>query len=141
MIRSLTTIMLLMVFTMSMLNAEEDTREFVKFPEKLKLKLKSNMQDHFFALHEILEYIAYDDLEKAAEVAEKRLGLDARKAHKSGSLAKYMPQGMKEEGFNMHSAATNFSQVARAGDLESSLESLTEITSSCVACHASYKLK
>ena len=132
-------ILILCFFTNS--NAEEETRQYVKFPPKLQLKQLSNMRDHMVALNEILEYLAFDDLDEAADVAEKRLGLSARHAHHTNDLAKYMPEGMKQAGFNMHSAASNFAQVAKKGDAESAYEALTAVTQSCVECHAAYRTR
>jgi len=131
----------LCIFAGGAANAEEDMRQFVAFPQKLQKKMMSNMRDHMAALNEIMEYMAYDEPEKAAAVAENRLGLGARKAHDTGNLAKYMPDGMRQAGFNMHSAASRFAQIARKGDAESAYEALTEVTSACVECHAGYRIR
>ena len=86
----------LFLFSISLSAAEAETRLFVKFPEHLQQKMMSNMRDHMAALNEILECMAYDELDKAADIAEHRLGLGARHAHDTGSLAKYMTPGMRE---------------------------------------------
>jgi len=122
-------------------HAEEETRIFVKYPEALKQQMLSNMRDHMAALNEIVENLAYDDPEKAAEIAETRLGLGARHAHGTADLAKYMPPGMREAGFNMHSAASRFAKVAAKGNTEEALEALTAVTQACVECHAGYRVK
>jgi cytochrome c556 len=141
MIKNIVLVLALCIFANSAANADEETREYVEFPLKLQLKMMENMRDHMAALNEILEYIAFDDLDKAAEVAENRLGLSARHSHGTAGLAQYMTQGMKQAGYNMHSAASRFAQVAKEGDTESALETLTEVTSSCVACHAAYRIR
>lgn len=121
--------------------AETETRLFVKFPEKLQLKMLSNMRDHMAALNEILECLAYDELDKAADIAEHRLGLGARRAHGTSSLARYMTPGMRQAGYNMHSAASRFANIAKTGDAEAALEALPEVTSACVECHAGYRVR
>ena len=129
------------VFSSSIADAQEDPREFVAFPPELQLKMMSNMRDHMAALSEILADMAYDDLNKAADVAEHRLGLSARHSHNTAGLAKYMPQGMRQAGFNMHSAASSFAQIAKKGDAEAAYEALSEVTSACVECHAGYRIR
>lgn len=134
-------ILILCIFANGTANAEEETRQYVKFPPKLQLKQLSNMRDHMAALNGILESLAFDELDEAADIAEKRLGLKARHSHDTGNLAKYMPKGMKQAGYNMHSAATHFAEVAKKGNLESAYEALIPVTQSCVECHAAYRTR
>ena len=139
--KNITLILILCFFANITADANEDTRQYVKFPPKLQRKQLSNMRDHMAALNEILEYLAYDEPKKAAEVAQKRLGLSARHSHNTKDLAKYMPKGMKQAGYNMHSAASHFAEVAKKEDLESAYEALTAVTQSCVECHAGYRTR
>ncbi len=139
--KNITLILILCFFANITVDADEDTRQYVKFPPKLQRKQLSNMRDHMAALNEILEYMAYDEPEKAADVAQKRLGLSARHSHNTKDLAKYMPKGMKQAGYNMHSAASHFAEVAKKEDLESAYEALTAVTQSCVECHAGYRTR
>jgi pyruvate/oxaloacetate carboxyltransferase len=122
-------------------SVNKDTRQLVKFPEKLQQKMLQNMRDHMAAINDILGYMAYDEPQKAAEVAEKRLGLSARHAHKTKELAKYMPMGMRQAGYDMHSAASSFAKIAKKGDTEAAYEALSEVTGACVECHAAYKIR
>jgi len=85
--------------------------------------------------------MAYDEMDKAADIAENRLGLSARHSHDTSHLAKYMPQGMRQAGFNMHSAASNFAQIAKKGNAEAAYDALSEVTSACVECHAGYRIR
>ena len=139
--KNIALILILCFFANITVDADEDTRQYVKFPPKLQLKQLSNMRDHMAALNEILEYLAFDELDEAAEVAEKRLGLSARYSHHTKNLAKYMPEGMKQAGYNMHSAASNFAQIAKKGNAESAYEALIAVTQSCVECHAGYRTR
>ena len=141
MIKKTILILILCIFTNVTANAEEETRQYVKFPPKLQLKQMSNMRDHMAALNEILKSLAFEELDEAADVAEKRLGLSARHSHDTGDLAKYMPNGMKQAGYNMHSAASHFAEIAKKGNLESAYEALIPVTQSCVECHAGYRTR
>jgi len=141
MIKKTIPILILCIFTNGTANAEEETRQYVKFPPKLQLKQMSNMRDHMAALNEILESLAFDELDKAADIAENRLGLSARHSHNTGALAKYMPNGMKQAGYNMHSAASDFAEIAKKGNLESAYEALIPVTQACVECHAGYRTR
>ena len=141
MIKKITLIFILCIFTNGIANAEDERRQYVKFPPKLQLKQMANMRDHMAALNEILESLAFDELDEAADIAQKRLGLSARHSHGTGDLAKYMPNGMKQAGYNMHSAASHFAKIAKKGNIESAYEALIPVTQSCVECHAGYRTR
>jgi len=112
MIKNIILILTLCIFTNGTVNAEEDTRQYVKFLPKLQLKQMSNMRDYMAALNEILESLVFDKLDEAADIAEKRLGF---------------------------SAASHFAEITKKGDLESVYEALIPVTQSCVECYASYR--
>jgi hypothetical protein len=122
-------------------HAQEDPRIVVEYPKELKQKMLSNMRDHMSALNDILESIAFDELDKASEIAKSRLSLEARGTHNSSELGKLMPPGMREAGYSMHSSASQFAKTAKNGTKEDALEALTAITQACVECHAGYRLK
>jgi cytochrome c556 len=52
-----------------------------------------------------------------------------------------MPETMQQMGWTMHDAATDFAKIAQGGDLAKSLSALQQLTSSCVACHMSYRTR
>ena len=78
----------------------------------MQTHMLANMRDHLVAINEIIAYIAADDLDKAGEVAEERLGMSALDNHHASHMAKFMPKGMREHGTAMHKAASRFA-VAR----------------------------
>jgi hypothetical protein len=102
------------------------------------------MRDHLLALHEIQEALARKQEDTAAKIAEQRLGLTSLKAHGAHELAKFMPEGMRAIGSEMHSSASRFViEAQNAGvtdDLRPALEALAKVTAQCVACHAAYRL-
>jgi len=102
--------------------------------------MMANMRGHLEAINEILLYIGNDELDKAAEIAEKRLGMSALDLHGAKHQAKFMPEGMRKFGTDMHHAASRFALKAEEGEPLAAYKSLQEITNACVACHAAYRV-
>jgi hypothetical protein len=121
--------------------AGEDTRQLVKLPEMMQQHMMSNMRDHLVVINEILAYMADGELDKAAEVAESRLGMSSLESHGASHMAKFMPEGMQQAGTRMHKAASRFALVAQEGEALPAYKALSEVTSSCVACHAGYRIR
>jgi len=139
-IRSILTLLLFILASSSSI-ADEDKRQLVTFPEMMQQHMMSNMRDHLVAINEILVYMANDELDQAAEVAEWRLGMSSLKSHGAGHMAKFMPEGMQQIGTSMHSAASRFALKAEEGEVSPSFKALSEVTSSCVACHSAYRIR
>ncbi|MGC2517659.1 MAG: hypothetical protein WA373_00920 [Burkholderiales bacterium] len=122
-----------------------DTRLAVSFPAPLKEHTLANMRDHLLTLSEIQDYLARHEFDRAADVAEKRLGMSSLELHGAHEVAPYMPKGMQDAGTAMHRSASRFASVAQEAsgdqDLGRTLAALNKVTQSCVACHAAYRLK
>jgi hypothetical protein len=121
--------------------AAEDVREKVGFPEMMKQHQLANMRDHLVALNEILALMAKSELDKAADIAEHRLGMTSMVAHNASHMAPYMPKGMQAIGTEMHHAASRFAMAAQEGDLPRALDGLSKVTQQCVACHSTYRVQ
>ena len=121
--------------------ANEDSRQFVELPEKMKQHMMANMRDHLAAINEILIKIAEGQLDQAADIAESRLGMSSLESHGASHMAKFMPEGMRQAGTRMHRAASRFALTAQEGEVLPSYSALSEITSACVACHAGYRIR
>jgi hypothetical protein len=121
--------------------ADQSTRILVKMPERMQDHMLTNMRDHLSAIHEILQHMNSGDLEKASEVAEFRLGMSAMSSHGAKHMGKVMPEGMRKIGRRMHKTASRFARAAEEGDGVSAYQALTEVTSSCVACHGAYRIR
>ena len=132
---------LLLVLANSTSIADEDSRQLVELPEMMQQHMMSNMRDHLVAINEILIYMSNDQLDEAAEVAESRLGMSSLKSHRASHMAKFMPEGMRQSGTSMHRAASRFALKAQEGDVLPAFNALSEVTSSCVACHAAYRIR
>lgn len=122
-----------------------DRRLQVEFPAELRDHTLANMRDHLLALQEIQAALAKGRFDVASDVSERRLGMSSLKAHGAHDVAKYMPQGMQDMGTAMHRSASRLAiaaqDAAAANDVKPALGALSEVTATCVACHAAYRLK
>jgi hypothetical protein len=132
---------LLLVFVTGISIADDDSRLLVELPEMMQQHMMSNMRDHLAAINEILLNMANDQLDRAAEVAESRLGMSSLEAHGASHMAGFMPEGMRQAGTNMHRAASRFALTAEEGEMLPAYNALSEITSACVACHSRYRIR
>lgn len=125
--------------------AVEDTRQLVVFPEPLLVRELANMRDHLQTLSDIQAALARYDFDRAADLAEKRLGMSSFGLHGAHEVAPYMPKGMQDAGTAMHHAASRFAiatqEAAIDNDAARALSALNEVTQSCLACHARYRLR
>ena len=125
--------------------APKDTRQAVYFPKTLREHTLANMRDHLLALQEIQGALAKQEYDKAADIAEHRLGMSSLSLHGAHDVAKYMPKGMQEAGTAMHRNASRFAVAAKdaaaTGDVRPALAALAATTAQCVACHAGYRVK
>ncbi len=137
---TIATTILLMLLT-NHLNANEDKRELVKLPEMMQQHMLSNMRDHLKSINEILIAMSNDELDKAAEIAEYRLGMSSLNSHQASHMGKFMPEGMRVIGTSLHHAASRFALKAEEGELALSYKALTKVTTACVACHSAYRIK
>ena len=133
--------LILLVFASKASIADEELRQFVKLPELMQQHMMSNMRDHLVAINEILINMANGQVDKAAEVAESRLGMSSLKSHGASHMAKFMPEGMQQAGTGMHRAASRFALKAQEGELLPAYGALSEVTSACVACHSAYRIR
>ena len=56
-------------------------------------------------------------------------------------MSKFMPEGMQQAGTSMHRAASRFALKAQEGEALPAYSALSEVTSACVACHSSYRIR
>ena len=121
-----------------------DSRQLVTFPEPMRLHTISSMRDHLLALQEIDVALSRNEFDKAASIAEERLGMSSLEIHGAAHIAPFMPQGMQDIGTQMHRAASGFAVEAQnasvANDVRPALAALGNVMRQCVACHAAYRL-
>jgi hypothetical protein len=125
--------------------ASPDGRVPVEFPPMLKEHTLASMRDHLHTISRIQSYLAAKDFDRAAHLAEERLGMSSLPLHGAHDVAPYMPQGMQDAGTAMHRAASRFAVTAQEAAIEGgvprALEALNQVTKACVACHAGYRLE
>jgi cytochrome c556 len=121
-----------------------DARELVKFPEPMRVHTITSMRDHLLALQEIVIALAQNAFDKAATIAEQRLGMSSLELHGATHIAPFMPQAMQDIGTQMHRAASRFAVDAQtasvSNDVRPALAALGMVMQQCVACHATYRL-
>lgn len=123
----------------------QDHRQLVNMPELPRALMRNDMLDHLAAINEILGYLAENQVTAAAEVAENRIGTKTMGKHaavaRGQGPGRFMPDTMRQMGWNMHDAADKFAKTAREGDSSKTLAALQQLTSSCVACHMSFRTR
>jgi len=123
---------------------QADARQLVNLPEPMRVHMIANMRDHLVSLKEINIALSQNDFDKAANIAEKRLGMSSLEVHGAAHIAPYMPRAMQEIGTQMHRAASQFAVAAQnvgvSDDLRPALAALGAVMQQCVACHAAYRL-
>lgn len=148
--------------SMHMAAMGDDQRQLVNFPPEMRLHTLANMRDHLAALSEILDAMATAHYAKAARIASTRLGLESpsaagckpapaadapmmsRPGDMDHQMAKFMPEGMRNIGLEMHTAASTFAAEALKANgthnTQPALAALSRVMQQCAACHSSYKV-
>lgn len=137
--RILYPLMLALLISSPALRAE-DARQLVPMPALMQAHMLDNMRDHLATLNQILALLADGRTDAAGQLAEHKLGMSSLQAHGASHMAKLMPAGMRAAGTAMHRAASRFALVVQEGDSSATLQALHQVTSSCVACHAAYRI-
>lgn len=125
--------------------APEDARQLVSMPDTARAIMRTDMIDHLAAMTEILGYLAKNNLAAASETAENRLGNSSKGRHAvmapGQGPGRFMPDTMRQMGWTMHAAASDFARVAKEGDAGKTLAALQQVTSSCMTCHTSFRTR
>ena len=121
-----------------------DSRQLVEFPEMTRDHILENMRDHLLALTKIQQHLALEEYEKAATVAENRLGMSSLSGYGAPHMARFMPAAMQQIGTQMHKAASRFAIIVQEGGLEGSTpkiaEGLAGVMQQCIDCQSSYRV-
>ena len=131
----------LMLSTNTVIAVDKDSMQLVELPEMMQTHMMSNMRDHLVTINEILINMADNHLDKAADLAESRLGISSLDKHGASHMGKFMPEGMRKAGTTMHRQASQFALKAQEGDAAAAYKALSGVTSACVACHAGYRIR
>lgn len=123
--------------------ANDDSRQYVEMPAQARAYMRQDMLDHLAAMSEIMGLMATENWAAAAEVAETRMGNSSMGKYRGTGMGpgRFMPTEMRQLGWNMHAAASDFAKVAKSGDGPRAWAALQTLTSTCVACHYSYRTR
>lgn len=128
----------------SVIAADGDPRQLVQLPDPMRQHMLGNMRDHLLAMTQIQQALGAGEYQRAADIAEQRIGMSSMAAHGAAHMAPFMPQPMQDIGTQMHKAASQFARVAQEtgadGNVGRAVASLSKITEQCVACHAGYRV-
>ncbi len=118
-----------------------DQRQLVTMPDQSRELMRQDMLGHLSALTEILGYLAEDNLNAVAEVAETKMGNSAKGKHRATGMGpgRFMPILMRNMGWTMHEMASELSLVAKRGDIKQSYAALQKLIASCATCHFNYR--
>ena len=126
----------------------QDTRELVRLPEPMQEHMLGNMRDHLATLNEIIGNVADGKFDEAAKLAEQRLGMSSLGLHGAAHMAPFMPRPMQDIGTSMHRAASRLAIVLQDTSVSPTLDTmrdvnraLHEVTTTCTACHAGYRVR
>jgi hypothetical protein len=123
--------------------ADDDARQLVKMPAPMSQHMLSNMRDHLLAITEIQRALGAGEYQRAADIAEQRIGVSSLASHGASHMAPFMPKPMQDIGNQMHTAASQFALVAQEtgadGNVARAVGALSKVTEQCVACHAAYR--
>ena len=120
-----------------------DHRQLIEMPAQTQQIMRAEMLDHLSVLNQIIGYMASNDLATLAEVAEKKLGKSSMGKHRGTGMGpgRFMPAEMHTIGIEMHFAASELAEAAKKTDQKGMYSALQKVTSSCVACHYSYRTR
>ena len=120
-----------------------DPRQFVSMPKQIRELMRKEMLDHLSALNVIIGFMASNNYEAAADVAESRMGKSTMGKNRATGMGpgRYMPLEMRNIGWSMHDAASELSIAARKGDIKGAYSALEKVTNACVACHYNYRTR
>jgi hypothetical protein len=120
-----------------------DPRQLVSMPEQTRELVRREMLDHLSTLNVIIGYMASNNLDSAANVAETRMGRSSMGKHRATGMGpgRFMPLEMRNIGWGMHDAASELSEAAKQGDIKGAYSALEKVTNACVACHYNYRTR
>lgn len=132
-------------FTPIVVAGGDDARQPVAMPPMMQQHMLRNMRDHLAALAEIQQALGSGAFERAADIAENRLGMSSLVSHNAAHMAPHMPKEMQKIGTEMHRQASQFARLAQEAavdmNVKQAIAKLSLLTQQCVACHVAYRLR
>lgn len=133
---------------MHMSQSSDDARVLVKMPAVMQEHMLGNMRDHLATLNTVIGEVGEGKFDDASKLLEARLGMSSLPLHQAAEMAPFFPQPMQDAGTSMHHAASRLAIALQDASVKQTFDSmrevdaaLHEVTSACVACHTSYRLR
>jgi cytochrome c556 len=123
--------------------AEDDPRTAVALPPDLRPAFLEHMREHMDSLDDVMAALARADFRGAAEAARQQLVPGS-----GAGFGRLLPVDFREMGLAMHRAAADFADVAAsvpapptAADWQKTMAALHDISATCRACHATFRVE
>ena len=119
----------------------QDHRQLVEMPPQARAFMRQDMLSHLTTLNQIVGDLGRGDLTSAADAADSQLGIASMGKYRGSQYGpgRFMPNEMRNLGWSMHRAASDFAKVARQGDAKQAYAALEKVTTACMSCHLSYR--
>lgn len=145
MIRALLRLFLSLLVTLPSLSfADESDRQKVDMPAPAASALREEMLMKLQALHQTEAALAAGQPAEAAPFVERHLGMGAMGQHAKlppeARPGRYLPDAMHALGRQSHRNGSELAEALKAGDRPRIDAALRDVTATCVACHATYRI-
>ena len=124
-----------------------DRREMVMLPGPMREEMLGNMRDHLETLNTVIGDVADAKFEEASNLLEERLGMSSLPLHHAAEMAPFFPKPMQDVGTELHHAASRLAIALQDASVARTFDSMREVnarlhdvTSTCVGCHAAYRV-
>ena len=123
--------------------SDDDPRQLVSMPAPAQQLVRKDMIDHLVVLNQIFAYLAASEFQQASELAESRLGNSSMGRHRGTGMGpgRFMPPEMHQLGIGMHQSASAFAATVKNQNPREAYSALQRVTSFCVACHVSFRIR
>ncbi len=134
-------ISIILLLLSSQVTAEvQDSRTEIQIPAKFKPQILADMRKNLEVTQGIVSALAREDFEQVEKLASTLGRMEHSEELKQ--RRKLMPVGFRALGPKMHLGFQAISRDARDfGDVQHTLEQLSELMAICTACHNTYRLE
>jgi len=121
-----------------------DARVKVDMPAAAVAVFRDEMRAKMEGLQQALAALADNTPATAADVVERTLGMGAMQQHMQlpaeARPGRYAPTELRQLGMQSHHQGSALAAALRAGDRPRIDAALRDVTASCVACHAAFRI-
>lgn len=125
-----------------------DQRQLVTLPGPMRQEMLANMRDHLETLNTVIGDVGDAKFEEASKLLEARLGMSSLPLHHAAEMAPFFPKPMQDAGTELHHASSRLAIALQDASVNRTFDSMREVnarlhdvTSTCVGCHAAYRVQ